>query len=336
MTFAGAPAHGYAKRRTVLAALGASITVPMLPRPAHAAPLTALDLFGPPAGPSITLAHAAASGALSAVADRASFTAWRNPDELRAGLSSGTMSTVVMPVQVAANLYNRGFGIRLVNVMTNGLLYVISTDPGITSFDGLRGKRLAVPFRNDTPDLILRRLLDHQAMDAGSDLTVETTGTPIEAMQMLLAGRTDAALVPEPAASAAIVRGAVSGIEVHRAIDIQAAWGEITGLGAALPQAGLAVTEEFRQRNSNIVDALHQALEDATAAVIADPPRAANDAAAALNLPWPVIEAAIPFSNLVAIRAAEARPTIDAMLSTLSEADPETIGGGLPDAGLYL
>lgn len=336
MTSTGAPPYGDAKRRSVLAGLGASIALPMLPRPARATALTTLDLFGPPAGPSITLAHAAASGALSAVADRATFTAWRNPDELRAGLSSGTMVTVVMPVQAAANLYNRGFGIRLVNVMTNGLLYVISTDPGITGFDGLRGKRLAVPFRNDTPDLILRRLLDHHAMDAGSDLTVETTGTPIEAMQMLLAGRIDAALVPEPAASAAIVRGAVSGIDVHRVIDIQAAWGEITGLGAALPQAGLAVTDEFHQRNPDVADALHGALEGVTAAVIADPPRAANDAASALNLPWPVIEAAIPFSNLVAIRASEARPTIEAMLSTVSEADPEIIGGSLPDAGLYL
>lgn len=336
MTSAGAPAYSFAKRRSVLAGLGASIALPMLPCPARAALLSTLDLFGPPAGPSITLAHAAASGALSAVADRTTFTAWRNPDELRAGLSSGTMSTVVMPVQAAANLYNRGFGIRLVNVMTNGLLYVISTDPAITGFDGLRGKRLVVPFRNDTPDLILRRLLDRHAMNAGSDLTVETTGTPIEAMQMLLAGRIDAALVPEPAASAAIVRGAVSGTDVRRVIDIQAAWGEITGLGAALPQAGLAVTDAFHQQNPEVVDALHQALEGVTAAVIADPPRAANDAASALNLPWPVIEAAIPFSNLVAIRAAEARPTIEAMLSTLSEADPEIIGGGLPDAGLYL
>lgn len=326
-------------RRPFLASLAAAVAAPafpILPLQARAAPLGDLVLFGPPAGPSITLAHGVASGAFGAIADSPSFQVWRNPDELRAGLTSGTMSVFVAPVQVAANLYNRGLGVRLVNVMTNGLLYVIATDPGIAVVGDLRGRTLAVPFRNDMPDLILSGLLARHGLAVGADLAVVSAGSPVEAIQMVVLGRADAALVPEPAATAAIANGPMFGAEIRRAIDVQQAWGEATGHAPVLPQAGLAVTEAFLADHPGVADALQDAAAAATAAVAADPQGAAAHAAAALGLPQSVIAAAIPHSNLVAIRASEARPAIEAMLSDMTDADAGIIGGGLPDAAFYL
>ena len=326
-------------RRSVLTAMGGALALPLLGATtmrALAAPLAELALFGPPAGPSITLAHAAASGALSAIADKVSFTAWRNPDEMRAGITSGTMQAVVMPVQAAATLYNRGLGVRLLNVMTNGLLYVISTDEGIKDIPGLKGKKLAVPFRNDTPDLVLAKLLAHYKLAAGTDIAVETVGSPIEAIQLLLAGRVDAVLAPEPAISAAIIRGKAAGQTVARVIDIQKVWGEVSGGEPVLPQAGLALTDGFITDNPALVDPLQAALEAVTEKVNANPAPAAVDASAALDLPAAVIAASVATSNLVAIRASAARASIESMLTTLSDADPKLIGGKLPDDGFYL
>lgn len=324
-------------RRSVLSMGGAmALSLAGVANRAFAAPLAELTLYGPPAGPSITLAHAVASGALAHLAGSVDFTVWRNPDEMRAGITSGTMQAVVLPVQAAANLYNRGLGVRLLNVMTNGLLYIISTDTGVGDFPGLKGKRLAVPFRNDTPDLILARLLAHYGMAAGKDIEVETTGSPVEAIQLLLAGRVDAVLAPEPAISAAILRGQMAGKEVARVIDIQQVWGEVSGGAPVLPQAGLALTDAFNDANPGFADALQEALEKAAASVNAEPAKAAADAAIALDLPAPVVAASVATSNLVAELASAARPQIEVMLSTLSDTDPDLIGGRLPDDGFYL
>lgn len=326
-------------RRTVLARIGGALTLPLLGatiRPTFAAPLAELTLYGPPAGPSITLAHAAASGSLSHLADSVSFKVWRNPDEMRAGITSGTMQALVLPVQAAANLYNRGLGVRLLNVMTTGLLYVISADASVSDFPGLKGKRLAVPFRNDTPDLILARLLTHYGLAAGADIEVETTGSPVEAIQLLLAGRVDAVLAPEPAISAAIIRGQAAGKTIARIIDIQQVWGEVSGGEPVLPQAGLALTDAFAQANPGFADTLQEVLERVAAAVNAEPEKAATDAAPALDLPAPVIATSVATSNLVALRASAVRAQIEAMLNTLSDADPDLIGGRLPDDGFYL
>ncbi|EXL02328.1 ABC transporter substrate-binding protein [Aquamicrobium defluvii] len=326
-------------RRSVLLTLGGALALPLVAScagQAFAAPLGELELYGPPAGPSVILARAAASGALSRIADKASFRAWRNPDEMRAGLTSGTMRAVVLPVQVAASLYNRGFGLKLLNVMTKGLLYVISADTGVTSLADLKGKRLAVPFRNDMPDLVLARLLPHYRLSPGTDLAIETVGSPVEAIQMLMAGRVDAVLAPEPAISAAIMLAGATGKTLARVIDIQEVWGEVSGGPPVLPQAGLALTDAFTQADPDIAEALQAALEKVAAEVNAEPEKAAADAAPALEMPAPVIAASIANSRLVAQRASTVRTEIEAMLAMLSDADPGLIGGRLPDDGFYL
>ena len=326
-------------RRAVLAAAGtaaAALALPSLPRPAAAAKLPTLTLYGPPAGPSVTLAHAVASGAFSDIAETATFKVWRNPDEMRAGLTSGTMQALILPVQVAANLYNRGMGVRLLNVMTTGLLYIISTDESLTSIPALKGKSLAVPFRNDMPDLVLARLLARHDMVPGTDIALESAGSPIEAIQLLMAGRVDAVLSTEPAVTAAILRGAAAGKTVRRVIDVQQAWAQATGDAAVLPQAGMALTAPFLDANPGIADAMQKIVEQAVDRVNADPAGAAAAATEALEMPAPILAASLATSNLVARRASEARPTIEAMLSALGEADPGIIGGKLPDDGFYL
>jgi NitT/TauT family transport system substrate-binding protein len=312
------------------------LAVPLLPRAGHAASIETLALHGPPAGPSITLAHAVATEAFAGIADAATFTAWRNPDELRAGLTSGAIALSVVPVQAAANLYNRGFPIRLANVMTNGLLYVISGAEGISAIPDLASRSVAVPFRGDSPEIIFGQLLAHHGLAAQTDLNITYAASPIEAMQLLLAGRVDAALTAEPSTTAGVLRGREAGMEIRRAIDLQEAWGEMTGAAPVLPQAGLAVTQGFLDAYGEQVPAILAVLEAATASVLADPATAADHAADALGFPAPLLAASIPSSNLVARPAAEARADIERMLTAMAGPDLERIGGAMPGADFYL
>jgi len=318
------------------AALAGCALLSLPPRPARAAALDALTLWGPPAGPSIILTHAMSTGALAGIISEPSFRRWMNPDEMRAGLTAGRAQALILPTQVAANLYNRGLGLHLVNTMTDGLLYVVARDPALNTLEALKGRTVLVPFRNDTPDLLFNRLLRAAGLEAGRDLDLYTAGSPIEAMQLFLAGRAQAALLPEPAASAAITRGRMFGQEPKRVIDIQKLWGELTGRPPVLPQAGLAVTTAFREAHGAIIDPLHDILVRATADVIADPASAAENAAPLVDMPADILAESIPHSNFVCTRARDARPALEEMYAALAEDDPALIGGKLPDAGFYL
>jgi NitT/TauT family transport system substrate-binding protein len=53
-------------------------------------------------------------------------------------------------------------------------------------------------------------------------------------------------------------------------------------------------------------------------------------------MPWPVIEKSIPYCNLVATPAREARTAVESVLEAMAEVNPGYIGGKLPDADFYL
>lgn len=324
-------------RRAALKGLGAALAVPFLtPGAAVASSLSELTIWGPPAGPSVTVVHAIAAGMLQGVAEKVTFKIWRSPDELRAGLTSRTMDVFILPTQTAANLFNRGLGVRLLNVMTNGLLHVVAGDQSLTSIPALKGRSVAVPYRNDTPEVIFRRLLLSHKMDPERDIALHFTGSPMEAVQFLVTGRVDAALLPEPAATAALAVSGKVTKALFRTIDIQRSWDAAMGLGPVLPQAGLGVTERFLAAHGAAVEALQSGLVRAAASVNANPERAADDAFAALWTPASVIAASIPYSNLVAERASRARPGLEAIYRSVAEFDASIIGGKLPAADFYL
>ncbi|MGE4337413.1 MAG: ABC transporter substrate-binding protein [Pigmentiphaga sp.] len=317
-------------RRSALGLLGAGAAALALPAASRATGVR-LALYGPPAGPTVTLAYAVAHQMLAEVADDVTLTVWRNPDELRAGLTSGAIDLSVVPAQAAANLYNRGMGLRLVNVMTNGLLYIMAPEGGPSGLAALAGQRIAVPFVNDTPDLILRALLEHHKLQA----ELVPAGNPTEAAQMLLAGRVAAALLSEPVATVVQIRGGEAGRPMARAVDIQREWGELTGLGPVVPQAGLAVTRGFTERHGDRLPQLQAAMVAATAKVLADPAAGAKAAAGPLEQPVPMLTRSIPHCNLTATPASEARPALEAMFQLMAKADPALLGGKLPDDGFY-
>lgn len=320
-------------RRRVLGALGAGALTLMAPPLVRAArpPIARLALYGPPSGPTITLAYAVASGAFSRLADEVSLTLWRSPDELRAGLASGAIDLSLMPTQVAANFYNRGMGLRLMNVMTNGLLYILAPAGRVQGLKGLERKRIAVPFVNETPDLILHAVLAHAKVE------VKWVGAanPTEAAQMLLDGQVDAALLNEPTATVAQIRGSEANQSIVRAVNMQEVWGEITELGSVVPLAGLAITRSFSQRHGDLLPALQSALVQATAEVLAYPQKAAAAAAPVLGQPVSMLAQSIDYCKLVATPASYARLPLEAMFRLMMETNPAILGGRLPDQGFY-
>ncbi len=321
-------------RRSLLARGGAA-TAATLFAPALLKAQEPLVFWGPGATPSIVIAQAIAGGGLDAIAPGATFRAWKTPDELRAGLASGAIAASVVPSYVAANFYNRGLGLRLLNINTTGLLYVLSADEGLTDIAGLRGKKVGVPFRNDMPDYVLGRLLAAAGLAADTDLTLDYTATPAEAVQTLLAGRVDAVLITEPATTAAIARAGEAGKPLRRAIDISAAWETAEGR-AGIPQAGLALGAPLVERlGADGVDALQAAMQAAVAEVVANPDAAAALVAEEFGLPAPVIARSIPFSNLTAARASAIKDDLVAFFEVLAAVNPAIVGGKLPDDAFY-
>jgi len=300
--------------------------------------LERLTVAGPPAAVSYPLIELVESGALDALARRVEFVSWRDPDQVRALILRDEVDLVALPSNVAANLYNRGVEIRLVNISAWGLLWLLSRDPDIARLEDLAGAEIVVPFRGDMPDIILGELLARNGLDVRSDVRLRYVASPMDAMQLIIMRRASHAVLSEPAASMALEKTAsgMTGLiapDLHRAIDLQSAWATAFERDARIPQAGIVAVGPLPEP---VIEAFANAYADALERLLADPGRAAGQIVAALPmLTETAAVEAITHSRLEAVAATEAREALEFFYRILEQRSPALIGGRLPDSGFY-
>ncbi|MBY6200177.1 hypothetical protein KUV65_02300 [Maritalea mobilis] len=319
--------------KTTAGAAGLTLAAPALLH-ATGARLPRLAMQSPGSGPGILISHALAIGAFEDVADEVAFSLWRTGDEMRANLVSGDVPVTVVPTQGGGSLYNRGFGVQLVCTLTDGHCGLVARDVENPQVPDLRGLRVVVPAFNDFTGHMMRLALAHHGVGL-DELELIPATTQMEAGQVFLAGRADAALLAEPGASAVLARGAADGQTLYRGRQMRDELGEITGLRASLPQAALAIRSDFAADHPGLAEALYEGLFAAATSLNADPATAAANAAPRLDRPAPILETAIPYCNITAIRASEARPVIEALYQALLDADPGILNNAMPDDGFY-
>ena len=307
---------------------------------ADAHKLPKITLAGPPASVSNPLIHMVDSGALSDVADEIEFVVWRDPDQLRVMALDGRADVLAMPTNVAANLYNRGAKLQLLNVSTWGVLWLVSRDPTLKSLADLRGKELAVPFRGDMPDIVFQLLAEQQGVDLRKDVQLRYVASPIDAMQLLVMRRVDHALLAEPAVSMALRKTgsfplSVIAPELHRSVDLQQEWGRVFARSARIPQAGIAVMGALRERPD--VVARIEAEYARSLAWCRDHAEACGQGVAARidMLSAEAVADSIAVSQMDAVPAHAARAELEFMFGQLMKKSPALIGGKLPDDGFY-
>ena len=308
--------------------------------PALAEKLPRLVLAGPPASVSNPLIHMVESGALADLAEQVEFVTWRDPDQLRLMALDGKADVLAMPVNVAANLYNRGAKLRMLNVSTWGMLWLVSREAGLTHMSDLRGKEITVPYRGDMPDILFGLLAERDGVDVRKDLKIRYVASPMDAMQLLLMRRTDHALLAEPAISMALRKSgsmplALVAPELHRSVDLQQEWGRLLQREARIPQAGIALMASVKDDPviaARIAEAYADSLEWCSANAEACGTLVAGKVP---MLSAEAIADSLAFAQLQAVPAAEARAEMEFFFDQLLQKNPALIGGKLPAADFY-
>ena len=268
------------------------------------------------------------------------FVLWKNPDELRALILNGDINFIALPTNVAANLYNKGVDIKLLNVSIWGILGMISRDPSLQSLKDFKGKEIAVPFRADMPDIVFKELIKKHGLDPQKDFNLRYVSSPIDAMQMLILRRVDHALLAEPAISIALRKTksfpiSVVAPDLYRSVDLQKEWGELFQTKAKLPQAGIAyigdtkgkeeLINRFLQEYSKALDWYKQNPKVAAALVVKTLPMLEE-----LGL-----ADSIEHVFFESVNAIDAKEELEFFFNILKNSEAKSIGGKIPDSNLY-
>ena len=301
--------------------------------------LPRLVLAGPFASVSNPLIRIAASGALDDVAQQVEFRVWNNPDQMRAMSLRGDVDFIATPTNVAANLYNRGADIRLLNVSVWGLLWMVSREPNLNSIADFKGREIAMPFRGDMPHIVFNALAQSAGLDPDLDFKLRFVPSPLDAMQLLILRRVDHALLAEPAVSMALLKTrsfpiSVVAPDLYRSVDLQREWGRLFRREARIPQAGMALLNTGLSKH--VVDRFLEEYARAMQWCLDNPEQAGELVAATIDMLTPeAVTSSIGVSQLNVVSATEARQELEFFLQVLLDAAPALIGGQLPNDNFY-
>ncbi|MBP7226593.1 MAG: ABC transporter substrate-binding protein [Aliarcobacter sp.] len=297
-------------------------------------------IAGPIATVSHPIFHMIQEDVLKDLNIKIEFRLWNNPDELRALILRKEVDFIALPTNVAAILHNKGVELKLLNVSTWGILGMISRDSALKTLADFKGKKIAIPFRADMPDIVFEALAKKSGLDPKKDFDLQYLPTPVDAMQMLILRRVDHALLAEPAISIALRKTSSFPVkliapDLYRSVNLQDEWGKLYGVEAKIPQAGIAIIGESDTKR----ELIKRVLEEYQKALVwykENPKEAAI--LTVKNIPMLEVEGladSIPHVVFENVKAQDAQKDLEFFFEILKENDAKLIGGKLPNDGFY-
>lgn len=264
------------------------------------------------------------------------YTVATDNNEVVAGLTAadGEYDIAMVASNVAANLYNKTQGdVKILALGTQGVLHILEGSNGtaIQSMKDLKGKTIYATGQGANPEYILRHLLTENGLDPDKDVEI-VFADATEISAKLISGEIETAMLPVPAATAAIAKSQGS---VRDAIDLTSAWNDLDN-GSQLIMSAVVARADFLAEHPQAVDAFLEEYEDSVTYVKENPEQAGQLVADLGIAPSAAIaQKAIPQCNLVFLSGADMKPAISGYYEVLYSIDPTAVGGKLPDDNIY-
>lgn len=264
------------------------------------------------------------------------YTVATDNNEVVAGLTAadGEYDIAMVASNVAANLYNKTQGdVKILALGTQGVLHILEGSNGtaIQSMKDLKGKTIYATGQGANPEYILRHLLTENGLDPDKDVEI-VFADATEISAKLISGEIETAMLPVPAATAAIAKSQGS---VRDAIDLTSAWNDLDN-GSQLIMSAVVARADFLAEHPQAVDAFLEEYEDSVTYVKENPEQAGQLVADLGIAPSAAIaQKAIPQCNLAFLSGADMKPAISGYYEVLYSIDPTAVGGKLPDDNIY-
>lgn len=263
------------------------------------------------------------------------FTLAGSADEITGSIIQGDFDIAAVPTNLAATLYNKTEGkVKMAALNTMGVLYVVEKGDTIHSVADLKGKTVYSTGQGSVPEFALNYILEQNGLTVGTDVLVEYKSEHSELATLMAAGEASVAVLPQPFVTSVLMQNP----DVRVALDLTAEWDAASGGSSGLTMGCIVVQQALIDEHP---EALTAFLEEYGASVSWVNDSANLSAAAELVAAQgiiakaPMAEKAIPECNIVFKTAEEMKTIASGFLKVLYDSNPQSVGGILPDEGLY-
>ena len=255
------------------------------------------------------------------------------PNQVKAMIMKGSPDFAVVPTTMAALLYNKGYDYLLAAIPVWGTLYIFGSDTSVHSWEGLKGKRVSLMGKGNTPDVLFRYLAVANGIDPEKDLLLDYSFPGhIELANAIASGISELGVISEPMVSLAQQKNP----KVKPLIDLNLEWEKRFGDSIPLAQTSLLVKKEFLTNHPQLVEEYLEKISESIEWVNTNPDSAASLIKKFDILPDSALAVlSIPRCNIKYSTASKEKIGIQEYLKVFYTFNPLIIGGKLPNEEFY-
>ena len=261
------------------------------------------------------------------------FTLAGSPDEIVGSIVTGAYDIAAVPTNLAGTLYNKTQGkVQLMALNTLGVLYVVEAGDTVHTVEDLAGRTIYSTGKGSTPEFALNYVLEKNGLK--DQVAVEYKSEHAELAALLSQGQADLALLPQPFVTTALAQNE----KLRVALDLTEEWDKAAQGASQLTMGCIIAQRSFLEENAAAAAAFLAEYEKSVE-FVTGPENL--DKAAALIAARGIIpkeelaKKALPQCGITFISGEEMKKTVSGFLRVLYDADPQAVGGTLPDDGLY-
>lgn len=257
-------------------------------------------------------------------------TSCKSAEELMNMVTDGKADLAALPLDLAAKLYNStNGGVKIIAVNTLGALYILTGDSSVTDLADIKGKTVYATGKGGYYEYFIDYILTQNGIDPEKDVTIEYKEQD-ELTALALDGTAKLCFIPEPYATKVITENK----EMKRLVDLNGLWEKSAG---AKPVQGVVIARtEYIEQNPEYIETFLFQNEVALNYLSSEDNQGLNFLYEnGYFSSFETAQRSIPACNLVFMRGEDMKPGIKNTFDVLYGVDPASVGGAIPDDGIF-
>lgn len=263
------------------------------------------------------------------------FTLVGSAQEVMGDIVKGEYDIVAVPTNLAPKLYEQTQGqVKMAALNTMGVLYIVENGDTVKSIADLKDQTVLAAGQGSTPEYVLNFLLKAYELTPGENVQVEYQTEQAQIATMLAAEKAKIAMLPQPFVTTALEQND----KLRVALDLTTEWEKVAPDGSGLTMGCIIVQQKLIEEHPQ---ALEQFLGEYNDSIQFVTTPGNIDEAAQLTIDYQILgnlevaKKAIPECNIVFKAGDEMKQIASGFFEVLFKEDPASIGGNMPDEGLY-
>lgn len=257
----------------------------------------------------------------------------KSADTLATNVMKGEPDIAIVPSNLAAIAYNKNKEYEIAGTVGWGSFYIGSSDPNVTSVENLKGKEVYSIGKGLTPDIITKCILNDKGINADSDINFSYVDGITELAPIILSGKSQYAVIPEPALSTVQEKNE----NFKTIMNLNDEWKNLNNSEYGYPQATIIVKNDLINKNKEFVKDVLDKVEESCKWIYEDKDKLGEYCEEiGVSAKKSVVIKAIDKSNIKYVGIKDCHNEYNIYFSKLNQLDSKTIGGSIPDDKIFM